>query len=95
MQILYKLLVNAVLIAQWVVLAHVIMSWLVNFQVVNLRQPLVASIWNTLQRILEPVYNRVRRFVPTTAGFDFAPLIVLIAIYFVREVLYRNQGLFQ
>ena len=42
-------------IAQWIVLVHVIMSWLINFQVLNLRQPLVAQIWGGLNAMLEPL----------------------------------------
>ena len=74
-------------IAQWIVLIHVILSWLINFQVLNLRQPLVAQIWDGLNRILEPVYGQVRRLLPATAGIDFAPLIVLIAIFFLQRLV--------
>ncbi|MFA9231636.1 MAG: YggT family protein [Microgenomates group bacterium] len=91
---LFQILLMIVDIAKWIVLAHVIMSWLINFQVLNLRQPLVAQLWSGLNRILEPVYARVRRFVPTTAGLDFAPLIVLVAIYALRIVLMNNIAAF-
>ena len=91
---LFQILLMIVDIAKWIVLAHVIMSWLINFQVLNLRQPLVAQLWSGLNRILEPVYARVRRFVPTTAGLDFAPLIVLVAIYALRIVLMKNIAAF-
>lgn len=77
-------------IALWIVLAHVIMSWLINFQVLNLRQPLVAQVWDTLNRLLEPVYSRVRSLLPRTPGIDFAPLIVLIAIYALQIVVQNN-----
>ena len=74
-------------IVQFVVLAHVIISWLVNFQVLNLRQPLVAQIWNALNQTLEPLYRQVRRVVPITSGIDFAPLVVLILIFFLQRLL--------
>ncbi len=77
-------------IALWIVLIHVIMSWLINFQVLNLRQPRVAQIWATLNRLLEPVYGRVRSVLPRTPGIDFAPLIVLIAIYALQIVVANN-----
>ncbi len=81
-------------VAQFVVLAHVILSWLINFQVLNIRQPLVAQIWYGLNRVLEPVYNQVRRILPAMQGIDFAPLIVLLAIYALRIVLMNNQYAF-
>ena len=85
-----QILLLALDIAKWIVLAHVIMSWLINFQVLNLRQPLVAQIWNALQRTLEPLYSRVRRFIPITGGIDFAPLVVLFAIIALRIVIVNN-----
>ncbi|MFN3969816.1 MAG: YggT family protein [Gemmobacter sp.] len=82
-------------IAQWIILAHIIMSWLINFQVLNLRQPIVAQIWDGLNRILEPVYGRVRRILPAMGGIDLAPLIVLLCIIGLRIVLVNNAGLFR
>ncbi len=77
-------------IALWIIIAHIIMSWLINFQVLNLRQPLVAQLWDGLNRLLEPVYGRVRQVLPRTPGLDLAPLVVLIAIY-VLQILIRNN----
>ncbi len=77
-------------IALWIVLAHVIMSWLISFQVLNLRQPLVAQLWDGLNRLLDPVYSRVRRYLPRTPGIDFAPLLVLLAIY-AAQIIVRNN----
>jgi YggT family protein len=79
-------------IAIFIVLAHVIMSWLINFQVLNIRQPLVAQVWYGLNRLLEPVYGRIRQVLPAMGGLDLAPLIVLIAIYALRIVLSNNFG---
>jgi len=77
-------------IAWFIVIAHIIMSWLINFQVLNLRQPLVAQIWFGLNRLLEPVYARIRQFLPEMGGLDLAPLIFLVALYAVRIVLINN-----
>ncbi len=81
-------------IAQWIIIAHIIMSWLINFQVLNLRQPLVASIWRGLSQLLDPIYDRVRSFLPNMGGLDLAPLIVLVVIYALRIILINNAGLF-
>lgn len=85
-----QILLMLVGIARWVILIHVIMSWLINFQVLNLRQPLVAQIWYGLNRVLDPVYSRVRRLIPGTGGIDFAPLIVLFGIIALRIVIVNN-----
>jgi YggT family protein len=70
------------------------MSWLINFQVLNLRQPLVAQIWDGLNRLLEPIYSRVRRFMPQMGGLDLAPLVVLIGVAVLRIILMNNAAAF-
>ena len=74
----------------FVIIAHIIVSWLVMFNVLNLRQPLVGQIWDGLNRILEPAYSRIRSVLPATGGIDFAPLVALIAIYALRIVIRNN-----
>jgi YggT family protein len=91
---IFQILLLILDIAQWIIIAHIIMSWLINFQVLNLRQPLVASIWQGLNGLLEPVYNRVRRFLPNIGGLDLAPLVVLIAVYALRIILVNNAAVF-
>jgi len=78
----------------WIVIVHIILSWLINFQVLNLRQPLVAQIWDGLNRLLNPVYSRIRAFLPDMGGLDLAPLIVLLGIYAVRVVIINNISVF-
>ena len=87
---LLQILLVAVQILSWIVLVHVIMSWLINFQVLNLRQQLVAQIWDGLNRTLNPLYSRIRKVLPIPGGIDFAPLIVLFGVY-ALEVLIRNN----
>ncbi|NPD14564.1 YggT family protein [Xinfangfangia sp. D13-10-4-6] len=94
MKSVFDILMLLLGVAQFIVLAHVILSWLVNFQVLNIRQPLVAQIWYSLNRVLEPVYDRVRRFLPAMQGIDFAPLVVLLAIIALRMILVNNQYAF-
>lgn len=77
-------------VAFFIVLAHVIMSWLINFQVLNLHQPLVRSIWDGLTRLLEPLYSRIRQFLPNTGGLDLAPLVVFLLIIICRDILIPN-----
>jgi YggT family protein len=91
---LFQILLLILDIAQFIIIAHIIMSWLINFQVLNLRQPLVASIWDGLNRLLEPLYSRVRRLLPRMGGLDLAPLIVLIAVYALRIILINNAAVF-
>ena len=78
----------------FVIIAHVVMSWLINFQVLNLRQPLVAQLWTGLERLLQPLYEPIRRILPATGGLDLAPLVALIAVYALRIILINNAAAF-
>jgi YggT family protein len=91
---LFQILMLLLSVAKFVVLAHLIMSWLVNFQVLNLRQPLVYQVWSGLNRLLEPLYGPIRRMLPNLGGIDLSPLIVLVGIYAAEIILRNNIGLF-
>jgi len=91
---LFQILDLLLRLALFIVVAQVIMSWLINFQVLNIRQPLVAQVWYGLGCLLEPVYSRVRRVLPDLGGIDLAPVIVLIAIYALQIVLRNNAAFF-
>ncbi len=77
-------------VAFFILLVHVIMSWLISFNVLNLRQPLVASIWDGLTRLLEPIYRPIRRMLPNTGALDLAPLVAFILIIICRDILLPN-----
>ncbi|OWU86230.1 hypothetical protein ATO6_05165 [Oceanicola sp. 22II-s10i] len=94
MQSLYQILMLILDIVWFFIIAHVIMSWLINFQVLNLRQQLVAQIWYGLNRIVEPLYRPVRKILPPMSGIDLAPLVVLVGIYAIRIILANNVGYF-
>lgn len=81
-------------IVKFILIAHIIMSWLISFQVLNLRQPLVAQLWYGLNRLLEPLYSRVRRFLPDMGGLDLAPLIIFVAIIALQMILQNNAYAF-
>ena len=71
----------------WVVIASVVMSWLVNFGVINLHNRFVYMIYDLVNRLTEPVFQRVRRVIPPIGGFDLSPIVVLLAIMLVERVV--------
>ena len=81
-------------VAQMIIIIHIILSWLINFQVLNLGQPIVASIWDGLNRLLEPAYMRIRQFLPDMGGIDLAPLVALLIVYALRIILINNAAMF-
>ncbi|WP_417806441.1 YggT family protein [Thioclava sp.] len=91
---LFQALVLILNVIWFIMIAHIIMSWLINFQVLNLRQPLVSQIWYGLNNLLEPIYGRIRQFLPNTGGLDLAPLVAFIVIIILRQALFNNAGFF-
>jgi YggT family protein len=94
MQSLFQILMLILDVVRFLIFAHIIMSWLINFQVLNLHQQLVAQIWYGLQRVLEPMYSQIRRILPPMAGLDLAPLVALLAVIALRIVLVNNIAAF-
>jgi len=91
---LFQILSLLLDIAWFFIVAHVIMSWLISFQVLNLHQQFVAQIWNMLNRILDPIYSRIRGFLPNMGGIDLAPLVALVGIMVIRIILNNNAAAF-
>jgi YggT family protein len=91
---LFQILMLLLDVAFFIVLAHIIMSWLINFGVLNMHQPIVGQIWNGLNQLLEPIYGPIRRMLPAMGGLDLAPLIVIIGLYAVEIILRNNVALF-
>ncbi|WP_417250380.1 YggT family protein [Celeribacter sp.] len=77
-------------VVKFIMIVHIIMSWLINFQVLNMRQPLVYQIWEGLSRLLEPIYRPIRSVLPAMSGIDLAPLIAFIGIYAIEIVIQNN-----
>jgi YggT family protein len=94
MQSLFEILMLLLDVLWFFIIAHVIMSWLINFQVLNTRQQFVAQIWYGLNRIMEPIYAPIRRVIPPMGGIDLAPLVALIGVYAVRIILANNAAAF-
>ena len=80
----------AVDICFFIIIAHVVLSWLIAFDIINTRQPLVAQIWYGLNRLTDPVYRPIRRMLPDMGGLDLAPLVAIFALYVLQVIVYNN-----
>ncbi len=94
MESLFQILLMILDVVRFFIIAHFIMSWLIQFQVLNINQQFVAQVWYGLSRLLEPIYGPIRRVLPQMGGIDLAPLVALLAIQAIRIVLYNNIGAF-
>ena len=71
----------------WILIAQAILSWLIAFNVVNMRNGFVASLWDILQRITEPSCRPIRNALPRMSGIDLSPLILILIIIFLERVI--------
>ena len=79
----------ALRIYTWLILASVIISWLVAFGVINMRNEFVRMIYESLHRVTEPALSRIRRFMPDLGGIDLSPIVLLLIIFFIQQVIIR------
>ena len=73
----------------WIVIAGAIMSWLVAFGVVNVRNQFIRIIVDLLYRLTEPVLRPIRRLLPNLGGVDISPVVLLLGLFFVRSLLWE------
>ena len=73
----------------WVIIVSAVLSWLVAFDVVNMRNRFIYLVGDTLNRLTEPVYRPVRRFLPDMGGLDLSPLIVILGLWFLRDIMWE------
>ena len=86
---LAKLIDSVIDIYTWVVIASAIMSWLVAFGVVNIRNQFIRVIVDMLFRLTEPVLRPIRRMLPNLGGVDISPVILLLGLFFLRSLLWE------
>ena len=68
----------------YVVIANVVISWLVSFNIINTQNRFVYSILEMTYRLTEPMLSRIRRFLPNLGSLDIAPVVLLLLIWFVE-----------
>lgn len=84
---IYDILRLVLDVAFYVMIVQVIMSWLLNFNVLNYGQPFVRGLWDGLNRLLEPVYRPIRSLLPDTRPLDLAPLVAFILLIALRDIV--------
>jgi len=71
----------------WILIASAILSWLVAFNVVNQRNPIVANLGDFLYRITEPALRPIRAFLPNLGGIDISPVILILLLLFLQRII--------
>jgi len=81
---IFYLVLQILKIYTYVVIANVVISWLIAFNILNTSNRFVYSILEFTYRLTDPFLNRIRRFLPNLGAFDISPIILLLLIWFIE-----------
>ena len=81
---IFYLVLQILKLYSYVVIANVVISWLVAFNVLNTSNRFVYSILDFTYRLTDPILNKIRRFLPNLGAFDISPIILLLLIWFIE-----------
>ncbi len=84
MRALIVVIHQALELYKWAIIIVALMSWLISFNVINIHNDIVRSIWNGLNGVTEPALRRIRRLLPNMGGLDISPIILIFIIWFVQ-----------
>ena len=89
MRALLDVILIALQLYVWILIAAAVVSWLIAFNVVNTRNQVVAMLADFLYRITEPALRPIRNIMPNLGGIDISPVILILIIYFIQQVIIR------
>jgi YggT family protein len=71
----------------WLLIAAAVLSWLIAFNVVNMRNQVVAAVADFLYRITEPLLRPIRKRLPSLGGLDISPVILILIIILIERII--------
>tara|TARA_X000000368_G_scaffold128800_1_gene101284 strand:- start:27 stop:317 length:291 start_codon:yes stop_codon:yes gene_type:complete len=89
MKSIFILLDSVISIYLWVIIINALLSWLVAFNILNTQNRFVFSVLDTTYKLTDPILNKIRRFVPTFGSVDISPVILILALMFLRNLIFE------
>lgn len=86
---LINLISTVIAVYIWLVVASVVLSWLIAFNVVNTANRFVYTVGDFLYRITEPALRPFRRVLPNLGGIDISPVVLILLLIFLRSLLWE------
>lgn len=87
MHLIGELLLKILDIYTWLVIASVIFSWLIAFNVVNTHNRIIFTVWDFLNRVTEPVLRPIRRIMPNLGAVDLSPLVLILLLWLLQRII--------
>ena len=85
---LARLITFVIDIYVWIIIAEVVISWLIIFDVINIKSPQAKNLVGLLKKATDPVMSRVRQYVPPIGGIDLTPIIVIVALNLLQKLVW-------
>ena len=89
MVLIGTILIYALKIFFWIIIMQVVLSWLIAFEVINVRNAQAQNLIQLLNRITDPVFKPLRKIIPAIAGIDITPIIIIFAISILQSFIAR------
>ncbi|MBH62043.1 MAG: hypothetical protein CL569_06270 [Alphaproteobacteria bacterium] len=86
---LLQLISTVITLYIWALIISAVLSWLVAFNVINTQNKFVYMVGDFLYRITEPALRSIRRFIPLLGGIDISPVVLILALIFVRNLMFE------
>lgn len=86
---LLKILLLLIEVYRWALIVYVVIHFLMVFNLINQKNQLIDSVYDFLHRIIDPLAEKVRKYIPVVGGIDFSILGLFLIIYFIQEMLNR------
>ena len=80
---------NVISLYIWILIINVIISWLVAFNVLNTSNRFVYSLLDVSYKLTAPSLNYIRRFLPNLGSIDISPIILILALMFIRNLVFE------
>jgi YggT family protein len=74
---------------KWAVIIWVVLSWLVQFNIINSHNQFVRTVGRALDQVVDPALRRIRRVVPMMGNLDISPIILFLIILLIQLVIGR------
>ena len=73
----------------WILIINVIFSWLIAMNIFNTQNRIIIAIYYGTKRLTDPLLNPIRNFLPNLSGIDISPVVLILILYFIRNLLFE------
>jgi YggT family protein len=89
MKSIFILLDSIITIYLWIIIVNAVLSWLVAFSILNTQNRFIFSVLDATYKLTDPALNKIRKFIPTFGSIDISPIILILALMFLRNLVFE------